>query len=795
MTDQTNSPKSLGGSPARARMARFRVLTLAMILSASTSVVGYAQEQPAAQPAKPAPEPAKAAQTTPAKKPAPAEGKVIGGYQVHSMIDVGGRITEKSGSDAMWATMVNQTTGARILGQSLQMHSLDPFKTPFFDTLTTSSFGYGGDPYDATYLNMSKGKWYNFASSFRRDRQYFDYNLLANSLLGPNQLIAQPSSLHLFNTVRRSTDTLLTLFPVSLVSFRAGYNHGTNEGPTYSTIHQGGDVQESQWWRNAQDTWVAGVDFKPLQRTTFSYDQFFAFYKGDTNYRLNPLPYPLPDGTPASVGVNLLSTAKCGTSGTANYSAPIVNGVTNPFCSGTTTESQDAPTRTSFPTEQFRFASNNVDKLALNGRFLYSGAESKVNSFNQTFIGLNSRTLIREQIDTGALQSGRLASNKRINVNGDFSARLEVSRNFELADTFNYWDVRVPGNTAWSEFTLKGVATQTKPTVVYGTSMLTPLTDPSLTPATTVTTDSHYLGHRNTGNAVLATVTVTPQVKITGGWRFNDRQIKVDEDDLLTWHQNWLLIGGVVQPSSAFRLNVNYEFMNSHSSNSSTTPSDTYTREAPNRIQHLRARTVVKPAGWINFAVAGNVYTAENNDPEVNHKEHNYDISFAAQIRPTESLSLDFNFAHDDVYSVTDLCYASTAPPAGAVSNAGTCANTAGSNQYLGNGYYSAPVTFFIGSFNYAPSKRFRMGGGVRLNDLNGSAEMLSPYQVPGSLQSNYLFPFADLSINIARQWSWHGDWNRYNYDESGPGSIAPPGPTPRDFNGDVFTLGVKYAF
>ena len=213
---------------------------------------------------------------------------MIGGYQVHSMIDVGGRITEKSGSDAMWATMVNQTTGARILGQSLQMHSLDPFKTPFFDTLTTSSFGYGGDPYDATYLNMSKGKWYNFAGTFRRDRQYFDYNLLANSLLGPNQLIAQPSSLHLFNTVRRNTDTLLTLFPVSLVSFRAGYNHGTHEGPSYSTIHQGGDVQESQWFRNAQDTWVAGVDFKPFQRTTLSYDQFFAFYKGDTNYRLNP---------------------------------------------------------------------------------------------------------------------------------------------------------------------------------------------------------------------------------------------------------------------------------------------------------------------------------------------------------------------------------------------------------------------------------------------------------------------------------------------------------------------------
>jgi hypothetical protein len=764
-------------------------------VSAGVGIDVHAQDQPAGTPpAKPAPEAAKAAQAAPVKKPA-ADGRTMGGYQVHSMIDVGGRITEKSGSDAMWATMVNQTSGARILGQSLVMHTLDPIKTPFFDRLNTSSYGYGGDPYDATYLDMSKGKWYDFASNFRRDRQYFDYNLLANSLLGPNQLISQPSSLHLYNTVRRDMDTLLTVLPVSLVSFRAGYNHGTNEGPSYSTIHQGGDVQESQWWRNAQDTWVGGVDFKPLKRTTFSYDQFFAFYKGDTNYRLSPLPYPLPDGTAASVGVNLLTTSTCGTKGTANYSAPIVNGVTNPFCSGTTTEDETAPTRTSFPTEQFRFASNYVDKLAMNGRFLYSGGDSRVNSFNQNFIGFSSRTLIRQQLDTGALPNGHLANNKRINVNADFSARFEVTRNLELADTFNYWDVRVPGETAWTEFTLKGVGTTTGPPVQYGTSMLTPLTDPSLTPATALNTDSHYLAHKNTGNAILGTVTVAPQVKLTGGWRFNDRQIKVDDDDLLTWHQNWVLIGGVVQPSPAFRFNVNYEWMTSHSSNSSTTPSDTYTREAPNKIQHVRARAVVKPKPWVNFAVAGNAYTAENNDPQVNHKEHNYDISFAAQIIPTESMSLDFDFAHDDVFSVTDICYASTAPPTGAVSNAGTCVNTTNENQYLGNGYYSAPVTFFIGAINYAPSKYFHMGFGARVNDVSGSAEQLSPYQVPGSLQSNYFTPFASLSINIAREWWWHGEWNRYHYSESGPGSISPPGPTARDFNGDVFTLGVKYAF
>jgi hypothetical protein len=357
MTNQTEIfPES--GWVAAGAIFRLSTLTLGTILAGSIVVAGHAQEpQPAAKPAEPPPA-AKAAQPTEKKPASPADGKVMGGYQVHSMIDLGGQFVEKSGSAAMWATMVNQTAGARVLGQELHMHTLDPHKTPFYDTLNTSSYGYGGDPYDATYLTMNKGKWYDFAGNFRRDRQYFDYNLMVNSLLGPNQLVPQPSTLHLFNTVRYNTDTLLTLMPVAVVSFRAGYNHGTHEGPAYSTIHQGGDVQEYLWFRNGQDTYAGGVDVKLTQRSTLSYEQFLVYYRGDTSYVVTSQPFVLPEGTPVNVGVNLLTTSTCGTSGTSNFSNAVVNGVVNPYCSGTFTQSEGAPTRTSFPTEQLRLASN-----------------------------------------------------------------------------------------------------------------------------------------------------------------------------------------------------------------------------------------------------------------------------------------------------------------------------------------------------------------------------------------------------------------------------------------------------
>jgi hypothetical protein len=786
MTKQTISSKSLGRSPAGLSISRLCTLTLAAILAICGTVAGYAQAQPEAP---------KAAKPVVAKKPAtePA-AKIVGGYQVHQMIDLGGRITERRGSKAMWSTMVNQTSGTRVLAHSLEMHSVDPSKTHFFDTLSSSSGGYGGDPYDTSYLKMSKGRLYDFTGSFRRDRNYFDYNLLANSLLGPTALVQEPDSLHVFNTVRRNTDTMLTLFPVSMFHVRLGFNHGTHEGPSYSTMHNGGDVQLLQWFRAGQDTYTGGLDFNLAKRTTLSYDQFYVLAKDDTSLVLTGANYNLPDGTPVSLGVDTLATAKCGTAGTSNNTLEVVNGIVNPFCSGSTTQTESAPIRTTFPTEQLRFASHYWDKIGMNGRILYSGGTSNVNSFNETFIGFSSRTLVREAVDTGALGNGKFATAKRINVNADYDIVAELSPVLSVSDAVSFWDFRIPGNEAWNQFTLTGTATVTKPKVVFGTSMLTPLNDPSLTATTTNNTDDGLINQKNIGNTVMANFTVAPQVKLSAGWRINSRKIS-NHDDNFGWIQNWILLGMVMQPSHSTRLNLNYEQMNSKAENSST-PTNTYVREAPNKSYHLRARATAKPDKRINFAVTGNGFWGKNDDPLVNHLEHNYDISFATQIVPTETVSFDFSIARDVVYSRTDLCFLSTATPVpNEAQNAGTCVPTAAnptatSNLLLGNGLYDAPSTFISGMVNWTPNRRVRMNGGARVTTVSGNAEMLSPLQVPGALQSQRMSPFADLQFNIASQWAWHAGWDHQGYSDSGGF-----GPAARNFHGDIVTLGVKYAF
>jgi hypothetical protein len=797
MTKQTKFAHSLVGSSAGICIPRLFTLTIAAILALGT-VNSFAQQ----------PQATDTPQTKPAaekKALAPPAEKKVGNYTMHSTVELGGIITQKDGSSAMWSTMVNEGTGMRILNQSLELHTVNPSKTPLFDTLSTSSFGYGGEPNDVSYLKFSKGRLYDFSGGFRRDRNYFDYNLLDNSLLSTATaatplLVPEPDSLHIFNTVRRNTDALLTLFPISRVSFRAGYNLNVHEGPTYSTVHYAGDVQVLEMFRNTGSTYTGGVDVKLAKRTTLSYDQFFGFYKGDSGFQLAPTPFTLSNGTPVSLGVDVLTgpTVTCGSG--ANKTENVINGVANPYCSGTIVASSTAPIRTSFPTEQLRFSSHYWDKVSFNGRLLYSGGTYNVNNFNQTFNGLNTRTAIRQEVETGGLANGRLASNKRANSVGDFGFVADLDKYFSVSDSFDFRNLRTSGYSIMNTQAWLGTST---------TSMLTPVS--SLTPCiqgatgcpVSPVTNGLFLDHKNIGNTILGVVTVNPALKFSGGWRFNSRHIvdgNLDEGvaDSLTWHQNGLLLGAVIQPSRAVRVNVNYDSLNSKAADSNT-PSNTYTREAPDKVNHIRARATVTPAKWINFAVTANDFQGKNDDPLVNHREHNHDFSFATQVTPVETLSFDFNFARDDVFSQTDICYAFipnvNAPlPAGAT-NAGTCTvanspDTGDPSYYLGNGYYDAPVTYFSGAVSWAPSKYFRYNGGARITDTNGTAAFLNPLMVPGALQSKVVSPFSDLQINIAPQWAWHGNWVHHGYDESGG-----PGPAPRSFHGDVVTLGVRYAF
>src|SRR5579859_203162 len=86
-----------------------------------------------------------------------------------------------------------------------------------------------------------KGTLYNFQGSFRRDKNFFDYNLLANPLnpSNSNPNVPIPVSPHLFETTRNMTDFNLNLFDQAPVRLRLGYGRYNNDGTAFSSTHQG----------------------------------------------------------------------------------------------------------------------------------------------------------------------------------------------------------------------------------------------------------------------------------------------------------------------------------------------------------------------------------------------------------------------------------------------------------------------------------------------------------------------------------------------------------------------------
>ena len=192
------------------------------------------------------------APTTPAASVTDAPEQVQkNGYEIRQTADLGGHLVGVSGSGAMYDTLVNLHSGPRVLGQTFTMHALPGSKHSLLDSLTAYSNGFGGDPINFAKLNFSKAKLYEFNGTFRSDRQYFDYDLLGNPSIPSGVLIpygmaagvpttaslAQPQLMQspvMFNTVRRMTDTMLTILPLSKVSFRVGYSQNIFQGPSMS---------------------------------------------------------------------------------------------------------------------------------------------------------------------------------------------------------------------------------------------------------------------------------------------------------------------------------------------------------------------------------------------------------------------------------------------------------------------------------------------------------------------------------------------------------------------------------
>jgi hypothetical protein len=721
-----------------------------------------------------------AAQADTAPKPAPKSK-----YVVSQSFDLGGHIVEYSGSGAVYATLINLHSGPRILEETLTAHSVAGAQRTIFDSLDTESTGYGGDPNSFTTLRFSKGKLYDFQGFFRRDRQYFDYDLFGNPLIPPGVTTTTgytfpqvDSAPHLFNTVRQMTNANLTLLPLSKISFRAGYVHTMNQGPSYSSVHYGTEALLYQGWRNGTDNWLGAVDWRPLTRTTITYEEYITHYKGDTYWQLTGLNLQLANGAPVTLGFDNTTVPACGNHGPAVTTIATTPPTANPTCNGFLQYTRTEPTRVLFPTEMFRLTSGDLKNVQVTALVRYTGANMNLPNYFEYFNGLETRTTLRAATVTGAARA------KRINVGANLGVVWALSPRVNLTEQYAFQDFRQPGVGFLSEVDQDG------------TSMLA-APGPPLPPA--ITSANNFLGQKTSTNTVTAEFLGNRYASVSVGYRFRSRSLayvqSVPTDALpagadytFSDQENSGLLGLRFQPLRNWRVNADFEV---------GWANNAYVQIDPRQWQRYNVGSQWQAKSWARLSASFVDWERRDNVTDVDYRAHNRAFNAAASFANGSHYGVDLNYSYTDAYSRVTECFADSAPPppsATPLPPGFVCGNVTAVSPipgFFGNGYYDAPTQFGSIIFTINPFKPLQTDFGYHMTAINGHTELLNPRAVEGSLQSQYQTPFATAIWTIEKGWGVRGDWNYYSYGEG-----SPIGPTlPRSFRGNVFTIAVHNEF
>src|SRR5580698_8891597 len=763
---------------------RRTAIVVAMLLYAITMIVSFPESLLAQTPtATPTP--------TPAAPPAPAaaaepDGVIRGGYAIRSSAEIGYRTNDVTGSGDMYDTLVNLQTGPRLLDQTLSMQSVD-HQGLLFDDLYLNSFGWGGDPNNALRLRADKNKWYNLQTSFRRDQYFSDYDLLANPLNPPpapapggsTPSIPILDSPHLLDTTRRMSDVDVTVLPQSVVSFRLGYSHNNMTGPSYSSIHEGTEASLLQDWNTTMNSYRLGVDFRIAPRTVLSYDQVLDYYKGDTDYQLNPINEALLPTTPASsvsLGLSIDTANKEPCAVPTGQSSLIVNGIlTNVTCSAYFSYSRNQRIRTSTPTERISLRSNYFRKLELVGSFSYSSATSST-PLDESFAGLITRT------NTLAFTGTGTAAANRVSDVADLGATLHLTKHLRLIEKFYFWAYRIPQNGNFNELDYSCAAPPC-------TLLSTPLTTPVATP----TSIQSSFNQTWTRNQTELAWDISKKAGARIGYRWGDRDFNHFNDflpgdlDHFVGLEKTALLGFWARPTHALRLNFDLEHTNYNA---------VFVRLSPRKDARYRFQTTYTPRSWASLGGSINIRQESNADAQTQYVGHNQNYGLTASLAPRERFGMDLAYNFNSVIQNALICFDDT-PPAGVIlpflasAMNNNCAGNDTANNLMANSYYTNHTNFGMATIRFKPTKRATLNVGYSMTSVDGNVPQFNVLQPLGSLQHKYQQPVANLSIDIGHKLAYNMGWNYYQYGE---GSFV--GPTaPRYFHANALTESLRYAF
>jgi hypothetical protein len=769
------------------------------------------------------------AQTPATPIPAPeTQISAPSGYTIHQTVDLGGRIANTTGSGAMYDTLVNLQSGPRVLGETFEMRALPGKKNTLVDSISAIGSGFGGDPNNFTRLNLSKGRIYEFSGTFRRDRQYFDYDLLGNPNIpggqsipigpstAPTGSLAWPQveqSPVLFNTVRRMTDTNLALFPLSKVTYRAGYSQNIFQGPSlspsgYQFAKYNAILQEYQ--RNSTDDFTGAIDWKPVKGTTLTFEEEIDHYKADSYFTMAPSDFIAQEADGTKVALDdydsqtpypTKSACNANSIGaTPIFSAPQTPGglpVINAACAVVTNYLRSQPTRILYPTEIFRLQSSSIRNLAMNGDFRYTNANMNLPNYYDSYQGLNGTT--RALTYTGA------GSARREVVAADYGIVWQAMKTFSLSDQVDFSSVHQPGTTTMTGVTtLSTPATPGNETINYAGALTTTTGAPGAATfegsGAVGTPLPGYFGQNFLTNNLTGTWDASSRATLSLTYRHGTHTIAegfphnvpladgATSNGTVTIHEDGGIINAALRPTANWSVNGTVEILYADNA---------FTPVGPRQTKHYRVHTMYRPKPWATISGALNDLERHNNtnnnqsavaagdDPyegPINHVDHSRVVSLGAVLSPNEHYGLDFSYAYSDVYAATNICYdngaTATLPGTASTTSSGapnvclgiyTRGSTTQLADWFARDFMDAPTQNGSVSLTISPVTKIHSNIGYRISSVNGNQFFNDARSVNGSLDSTYQSPFFNLAWTIHPGLIWKAEYDFFGYGEGGP--------------------------
>jgi hypothetical protein len=627
-----------------------------------------------------------------------ARGENHGNYNITNSFETGYRWSMVGGDLGEYRSDVNYRNGLRLLGSSFSMDSKDGHGH-YFDQILLNTMGLGNDPYQSAILRIQKNKLYRYDMTWRLNDYY-----------NPGLTVA--GGLHLMDTVRRTQDHDLLLFPQSAFRVRAGYSRNTQDGPALATslepdnnsANSAGlpvfaDVRR-QWneYRLGADVDFAGFKLTVLRR--------WDFFKEDT-------PYSLINGSSAaSVGLaNDLTALQ-----TFTKAAPVHG--RNPGWLGNLLA--------------------NHKRWAVNARISYlDGHNDFALSEFSSGLGRFGDPANRQILVQGNAERPMVAGD--FNFSGQPTSRLTVVNNTSVNN------LRINGPSSYTEFENGSSAGQT---IIF-----------------------RYLGIRTVTNSTDANYRVTDWIGFYAGYRYTDRLVRTiegfsipgfaDSPNNVYENTNHLHSGTVgVRVRPVKNLTANLEGEVGRADNPLTPVSDgnyhTLNGRVSYRTRKVQLSTSYKQVYNLNSPVVLSAYSS-----------HSRNYSANASWAPNAWFALDAGYMKLHLDTVSGIAYfAGTGRTTLQSENSLFLSNVHAAN-FGARLAVMKRADVYVG---YTITKDTGDGRATAVGSLTDAATAANPaaalFAGVQTFPLSYQSPLARVSVRITPKLRWNVGWQFYNYHE-----------------------------